>query len=89
LYFNSVGESVEEGRVGMGVAGIGVGEGPSVGGGPIVLATTVLTSAVITIGVTAPLPPLPLAGIIGAHAARTIAKRIVKAVDFFISVSFS
>jgi hypothetical protein len=65
----------------MGVAGTGVGEGPSVGGGPGVSAITVLISAVIAIGV-----ETALLGMIGAHAARNIA-RTVKAINLFIAAS--
>jgi hypothetical protein len=68
----------------MGVGGSGVGEGPSVGGGPTVSAITVLTSAVISIGVDS-----PLAGMIGAHAERNTTRIIVKAVNFFIEASLS
>src|SRR6266508_639058 len=64
----------------MGVAGTGVGEGPSVGGGPGVSATTVLTSAVISIGVEIPLPEGE-----AAHALRNSAR--VKANSFFIEAS--
>jgi hypothetical protein len=76
---------VEEGSVGMGVAGTAVGEGPSVGGEPGVSAMTVLTTAVISTGVEMP-PPLP--GVTGAHAV-TRAARIVKAIHLFISASFT
>ena len=75
---------MEDDSVGIGVSGMGVGDGPSVGGGPAVSAITVLTSAVISIGVEIPLP-----GMIGAHAVRNTARRIVKTVIFFISASFS
>jgi hypothetical protein len=75
---------VEDGSVGIRVGGADVGDGPSVGGGPAVSAITVLTSAVISIGVEIPLP-----GMIGAHAVRNTTRRIVKVVNFFISVSFS
>jgi hypothetical protein len=68
----------------MKVAGTGVGEGPSVGGGPAVSGITVLTSAVITIGV-----DTPLAGTIGAQAAREIERTTVKTINFRISVSLS
>ena len=67
----------------MGVAGTGVGDGPSVGGGPGVSAITVLITAVISIGVETPLP-----GMMGAHAA-TNTTRMMKAILFFISASFS
>ena len=70
---------MEDGSVGIGVGGSGVGEGPSVGGGPAVSAITVLTSAVISIGVETPLP-----GMIGAHAERNTTRIIVKALNFFI-----
>ena len=75
---------MEDDSVGIGVGGTGVGEGPAVGGGPAVSAITVLTSAVISIGVEIPLP-----GMIDVHAARNITRTIVKVVNFFISASFS
>jgi len=75
---------VEDGSVGIGVGGTGVGDGPSVGGGPAVSAITVLTSAVISIGV-----GILFSGIIGAQAVRNTARRIVKPVSFFTSASFS
>jgi len=84
VYFNSVGERVEAGSVGMEVAGIGVGADPSVGGGPTVSATAVLTIAVISIGVDT---PAPLSGMIGPQAVRNTARTIIKTVDFFISAS--
>ena len=70
----------------MGVAGTGVSEGPSVGGGPGVSGITVLASAVITMGVTR-IPPGAVAGGSGAQAARK-RTRIVKVSNFFISASF-
>jgi hypothetical protein len=84
LYFNSVGVKLEDGSVGMGVDGMGVGEGPPVGGGPGVSATTVLTSAVMTIGV-----DRSLSGMIGAHPASNTPIKIVKLVIFFRSASLS
>jgi len=85
-----VGERLAEGSVEMAVGGSGVGKGTSVPGDPIVLATTVLTSAVMTMGVDSPVPPL--AGsfdgmMIGAHAVRNTTS-MVKVVRVFISDSF-
>src|SRR5688572_19643386 len=75
---------MEDGSVEIGVGGTGVGDGPSVGGGPAVSAITVLTSAVISMGV-----GLLLSGMIGVHEVRNTARSIVKVVNFFISASFS
>jgi hypothetical protein len=80
LYFNSVEERVEDGSVGMRVDSTGVGEGPSVGGGPGVSGITVLTIAVISIGVETP-PCMTL----DVQAVRNIMRTAVKAVSFFIS----
>lgn len=74
---------MEDDSVGIRVGGTDVGDGPSVGGGPAVSAITVLTSAVISIGV-----EIPLSGMIGEHAARNIARKIVKVGNFFISAPF-
>jgi hypothetical protein len=49
---------------------------------------TVLTAAVIMMGVASSRSPSPLWGIIGPHAARKITRRIVKFVSFFISASY-
>ena len=68
--------------MGIEVAGTGVGEGPSVGGGPGVSAITVLTAAVISIGVETSLC-VPA----GEHAVMNIARVAMKAVNFFISAS--
>ena len=68
----------------MGVGGAGVGKGPAVAGGPAVSAITVLTSAVISIGVEVPLP-----GMIGAHAETNTPTITVKAINFFIEASLS
>jgi phosphate/sulfate permease len=78
---------VEDGSVGMGVDGSGVGDGPSVGGGPGVSATTVLTTAVISKGVGPTGVDSPLAGMIGAHAERSIVKTIMKEWIVFIPAS--
>src|SRR5687767_12921737 len=83
-YFNSVGERPEDSRVGIGVEGSAVGEGPSVGGGPTVSATTVLMTAVISMGVASPLP-----GMMGAHAERKTRRITVKTIIFFIQASLS
>jgi hypothetical protein len=50
-----------------------------VGSGPGVSAITVLTSAVISIGVGSPFP-----GMIGAHAERNTTRITLKAINFFI-----
>jgi len=85
MYFNSVGESVDDGSVGMAVGGSGVGKGTAVSKGFTGSAMVVLTSAVTIIGVDSPLP----AGMIGAQAVRNTTKRMVKVVRVFISDSFS
>ena len=79
---------MEDGRVGIGVAGTGVGEGPSVGGGPAVSAITVLITAVISMGVDSPGVDSPLPGMIGPHAERNTTRIIVKAIIFFIEASY-
>ncbi len=70
----------------MRVAGTGVGEAPGVGSAPSVLATTVLTAAVIATGVDA---AEPLSGMTGAQAASRIKSITVRIVNFRISASSS
>jgi hypothetical protein len=84
LYFNSVGERVEDGSVGIRVDGTGVGEGPSVGGGPSVSGIVVLTIAVISTGV-----EILLCVTAGVHELRNITRTTVKVVNVFIVASLS
>jgi hypothetical protein len=68
----------------MAVGGSGVGNGGTV---PFET-TTVLTSAVITMGVETPLPP-PAAGVEKEeHADRNTTKSIKHAINFFMGASF-